>query len=324
MVEKMRASIIELGGEIRFSARVDDLHIEDGQVTGLTLADGEVIRSRHIGLAVGHSARDTFQMLYDKNVYMEAKPFSVGFRIEHQQSLIDEARFGDNAGNEILGAADYKLVHHCKNGRSVYSFCMCPGGTVVAATSEENRVVTNGMSQYSRNERNANSAVVVGIDPSDYPGHPLAGIDFQRQLESLAYELGGANYDAPAQKVGDFLKGVSSETLGSVEPSFKPGIKLTDLSAALPDFCIEAIREAIPAFNRKIRGFALEDAILTGVETRTSSPVNIKRGNDLQSLNTRGLYPAGEGAGYAGGIMSAAIDGIRIAEAMALSINNSH
>ncbi|ANG64201.1 hypothetical protein A8C75_18125 [Marinobacterium aestuarii] len=323
MVEKMRARIIELGGEIRFSARVDDLQIEDGQVTGLTLADGEQIRSKHIGLAVGHSARDTFQMLYDKNVYMEAKPFSVGFRIEHQQSLIDEARFGDNAGNEILGAADYKLVHHCKNGRSVYSFCMCPGGTVVAATSEENRVVTNGMSQYSRNERNANSAVVVGIDPSDYPGHPLAGVEFQRQLESLAYELGGANYDAPAQKVGDFLKGVSSEQLGSVEPSFKPGIKLTDLSQALPEFCIEALREAIPAFNRKIRGFALEDAILTGIETRTSSPVNIKRGDDLQSLNTRGLFPAGEGAGYAGGIMSAAIDGIRIAEAMALSINNS-
>ncbi|UTW11658.1 NAD(P)/FAD-dependent oxidoreductase [Marinobacterium rhizophilum] len=323
MVEKMRASIIELGGEIRFSARVDDLHIEDGQVTGLTLAGGEQIKSRHIGLAVGHSARDTFQMLYDKQVYMEAKPFSVGFRIEHPQSLIDEARFGDNAGNEILGAADYKLVHHCKNGRSVYSFCMCPGGTVVAATSEENRVVTNGMSQYSRNERNANSAVVVGIDPSDYPGHPLAGVDFQRQLESLAFELGGSNYDAPAQKVGDFLKGVSSEQLGSVESSFKPGIRLTDLSAALPDFCIEALREAIPAFNRKIRGFALEDAILTGIETRTSSPVNIKRGDDLQSLNTRGLYPAGEGAGYAGGIMSAAIDGIRIAEAMALSINNS-
>jgi hypothetical protein len=323
MVEKMRATIIELGGEIRFSARVDDLQIEDGQVTGLTLADGEVIRSRHIGLAVGHSARDTFQMLYDKHVYMEAKPFSVGFRIEHQQSLIDEARFGDNAGNEILGAADYKLVHHCRNGRSVYSFCMCPGGTVVAATSEENRVVTNGMSQYSRNERNANSAVVVGIDPSDYPGHPLAGVEFQRQLESLAFELGGANYDAPAQKVGDFLKGQSSEQLGTVEPSFKPGIKLTDLSNALPDFCIEAIREAIPAFNRKIRGFALEDAMLTGVETRTSSPVNIKRGDDLQSLNTRGLFPAGEGAGYAGGIMSAAIDGIRIAEAMALSINDS-
>ncbi|MGB0466580.1 MAG: NAD(P)/FAD-dependent oxidoreductase [Pontibacterium sp.] len=321
MVEKMRAEIIRLGGEIRFSARVDDLQIEDGQVTGLTLASGETIQSKHIALAIGHSARDTFQMLFDKKVYIEAKPFSVGFRIEHEQSLIDQARFGRNAGHPILGAADYKLVHHCKNGRSVYSFCMCPGGTVVAATSEEHRVVTNGMSQYSRKERNANSAIVVGIDPSDYPGNPLAGIDFQRQLESYAYKLGGENYDAPAQKVGDFLKGQSSEALGSVSPSFKPGIKLTDLSQALPDFCIEAIREAIPAFNRKIKGFALEDALLTGVETRTSSPVNIKRGQDFQSINTRGLYPAGEGAGYAGGIMSAAIDGIKIAEAMALSIN---
>ncbi|MEH6577048.1 MAG: NAD(P)/FAD-dependent oxidoreductase [Amphritea sp.] len=322
MVEKMRAQIIQLGGEIRFSSRVDDLHIEDGQITGLTLADGEEIKSRHIALAIGHSARDTFQMLYDKNVYMEAKPFSVGFRIEHEQSLIDEARFGCNAGNPILGAADYKLVHHCKNGRSVYSFCMCPGGTVVAATSEEHRVVTNGMSQYSRKERNANSAIVVGIDPADYPGHPLAGVEFQRKLESNAYQLGGENYDAPAQKVGDFLKGKPSEALGVVSPSFKPGIKLTDLSAALPDFCIEAIREAIPAFNKKIKGFALEDALLTGVETRTSSPVNIKRNADLQSINTRGLYPAGEGAGYAGGIMSAAIDGIKIAEAMALSMNS--
>ena len=322
MVEKMRAQIIALGGEIRFSARVDDLQIEDGRVTGLTLADGEQIKSSHIALAIGHSARDTFQMLYDKGVYMEAKPFSVGFRIEHEQSLIDEARFGENAGHPILGAADYKLVHHCKNGRSVYSFCMCPGGTVVAATSEEQRVVTNGMSQYSRKERNANSAVVVGIDPSDYPGHPLAGVEFQRQLESNAYLLGGANYDAPAQKVGDFLKGKASDSLGQVTPSFKPGVKLTDLSAALPDFCIEALREAIPAFNRKIKGFALEDALLTGVETRTSSPVNIKRGADYQSINTRGLYPAGEGAGYAGGIMSAAIDGIKIAEAIALNINN--
>jgi uncharacterized FAD-dependent dehydrogenase len=324
MVEKMRAKIIELGGEIRFSARVDDVQIEAGQIIGVTLADGEVIKSKHIALAIGHSARDTFQMLHDKNVYIEAKPFSVGFRIEHQQSLIDEARFGTNAGNEILGAADYKLVHHCKSGRSVYSFCMCPGGTVVAATSEENCVVTNGMSQYSRAERNANSAIVVGIDPTDYPGGPLAGIDFQRELESNAYLLGGENYDAPAQKVGDFLKGVSSETIGSVEPSFKPGIKLTDLSKALPDFCIEAIREAIPAFNRKIKGFALEDALLTGVETRTSAPICIKRGKDLQSINTQGLFPAGEGAGYAGGIMSAAIDGIKVAEAMALSINSSN
>jgi len=321
MVEKMRARIIELGGEIRFSARVDDIQIEDGKISGVVLANGEVIKSSHVALAIGHSARDTFEMLHAKDIYIEAKPFSVGFRIEHQQSLIDEARFGPNAGNEILGAADYKLVHHCKGGRSVYSFCMCPGGTVVAATSEENRVVTNGMSQYSRAERNANSAIVVGIDPTDYPGGPLAGIEFQRQLESNAYRLGGENYDAPAQKVGDFLKGVSSEALGTVEPSFKPGIKLTDLSHALPDFCIDAIREAIPAFNRKIKGFALDDALLTGVETRTSAPICIKRGPDFQSISTKGLFPAGEGAGYAGGIMSAAIDGIKVAEAMALSIN---
>ena len=323
MVEKMRASIIELGGEIRFSQRVDDFDIQDGQVTGLTLSSGEKIQSRHIAIAIGHSARDTFQVLHDKGVYIEAKPFSVGFRIEHRQSVIDEARFGRNAGNEILGAADYKLVHHCKNGRSVYSFCMCPGGTVVAATSEEKRVVTNGMSQYSRNERNANSAVVVGIDPSDYPGGPLAGLDFQRQLESRAYVMGGENYNAPAQRVGDFLKGKPSKALGGVQPSYTPGITLTDLSTSLPDFCIDALREAIPAFNRKIKGFAAEDALLTGVETRTSAPINIKRDHSFQSINTKGLFPGGEGAGYAGGIMSAAIDGIKIAEAMALSLTNS-
>ena len=321
MVEKMRATIIELGGEIRFSARVDDIDIENGQVSGLHLAGGEHIQSQHIALAVGHSARDTFEMLYDKGVYIEAKPFSIGFRIEHEQSAIDKARFGPNAGNKLLGAADYKLVHHCKNGRSVYSFCMCPGGTVVAATSEENRVATNGMSQYSRNERNANSAVVVGIKPSDYPDHPLAGIELQRALETKAFEMGGSNYDAPAQTVGDFLDGRTSARLGRVKPSFKPGISLTDLSEALPDFCIEALREAIPAFNRKIAGFANPEALLTSVETRTSSPISIKRGADFQSINTQGLYPAGEGAGYAGGIMSAAIDGIKIAEAIALSIN---
>ncbi len=321
MVEKMRAKIVELGGEIRFSSRVDDLHIEDGQITGLTLADGQQIKSKHIALATGHSARDTFEMLHAKGVYLEAKSFSIGFRIEHNQSAIDEVLFGKNAGNPILGAADYKLVHHCKNGRSVYSFCMCPGGTVVAATSEENRVVTNGMSQYSRNERNANSAIVVGIEPSDYPGGPLAGIEFQRQLESAAYLLGGENYDAPAQLVGDYLKSQSSEQLGKVEPSYKPGIKLTDLTDILPEYCRVALQEAIPAFNKKIRGFAMRDALLTGVETRTSSPVSIKRGADYQSVNTKGLYPAGEGAGYAGGIMSAAIDGIKVAEAMALAIN---
>jgi len=321
MVEKMRAKIIELGGEIRFSARVDDLDIVDGQIKGLTLSNGDKLISSHIALAIGHSARDTFQMVHDKGVYIEAKPFSVGFRIEHKQSAIDEALYGKSAGHPILGAADYKLVHHCKNGRSVYSFCMCPGGTVVAATSEENRVVTNGMSQYSRNERNANSAIVVGIDPSDYPGGPLAGIDFQRQLESAAFVLGGENYDAPMQLVGDFLKGAASSEVGDVAPSYKPGVKLTDLTGLLPEYCNVALREAIPAFNRKIHGFAFDDATLTAVETRTSSPVCIKRDANYQSINTAGLFPAGEGAGYAGGILSAAIDGIKVAEAMALSIN---
>lgn len=321
MVEKMRAEIIALGGEVRFGTRVDDLHITDSKVTGVTLNNGETLNTNHIILAVGHSARDTFEMLHDKGVYIEAKPFSIGFRIEHKQSTIDQARFGDNAGNEILGAADYKLVHHCKNGRSVYSFCMCPGGTVVAAASEAGRVVTNGMSQYSRNERNANSAIVVGIDPArDYPNHPLAGIELQRQLETLAFELGGKDYSAPAQTIGDFLKGKPDSELGDVKPSYTPGITLTDLSKALPDFAVDAIREAIPAFNRKIQGFASDDGLLTGVETRTSSPINIKRNKEFQSINTKGLFPAGEGAGYAGGILSAGIDGIKVAEAVAKSM----
>ncbi|PYE38640.1 NAD(P)/FAD-dependent oxidoreductase [Psychrobacter fozii] len=323
MVEKMRAEIIALGGEVRFATRVDDLHITDSKVTGVTLNTGETLKTNHVVLAVGHSARDTFQMIHDKGVYVEAKPFSIGFRIEHKQSTIDQARFGDNAGNEILGAADYKLVHHCKNGRSVYSFCMCPGGTVVAAASEEGRVVTNGMSQYSRNERNANSAIVVGIDPErDYPNHPLAGIDLQRQLETLAFELGGKDYSAPAQTIGDFLKGKPDSALGDVKPSYTPGITLTDLSKALPDFAVDAIREAIPAFNKKIKGFSSDDGLLTGVETRTSSPISIKRNKEFQSINTKGLFPAGEGAGYAGGILSAGIDGIKVAEAVAKSMLN--
>jgi uncharacterized FAD-dependent dehydrogenase len=330
MVESMRAEIVRLGGEIRFQKKVVAFLMESAtghtavgeqQVIGVELADGEIIHSRHVVLAVGHSARDTFQVLHDQGVYMEAKPFSIGFRIEHPQSLIDAARFGDSAGNPLLGAADYKLVHHCRDGRSVYSFCMCPGGTVVAATSEENRVVTNGMSQYSRNERNANSAIVVGISPeTDYPEHVLAGVDLQRQLESRAFVLGGSNYDAPAQLVGDFLADRPSAGLADINPSYQPGIKLGDLSEALPAFAIEAIREAIVAFDRQVEGFARPDAMLTGVETRTSSPICIKRGKEFQSLNTSGLYPAGEGAGYAGGILSAGIDGIKVAEAIAKSI----
>jgi len=327
MVEQMRASIEALGGEFRFQQKVEDIDIkwenDQGQVRAIVLASGETIVTDHVVLAIGHSARDTFQMLYDRGVYIEAKPFSLGFRIEHPQSLIDRCRFGPSAGNPILGAADYKLVHHSTNGRAVYSFCMCPGGTVVAATSEPGRVVTNGMSQYSRNERNANSGIVVGITPDDYPGHPLAGIAFQRQWESRAFELGGGTYDAPGQLVGDFIAGRPSTTLGSVIPSYKPGVHLGDLSTALPDYAIAAIREALPVFDKQIRGFAMNDAVLTGVETRTSSPVRIKRHDDnLQSLNTTGLFPAGEGAGYAGGIMSAAIDGIRVAEAVPLSMLN--
>jgi uncharacterized FAD-dependent dehydrogenase len=332
MVEAMRETIEALGGEIRFTQRVDDLLVDtaaDGtrQLRGVVLASGEQLLSDHVVLAVGHSARDTFFMLHDRGVYMEAKPFSIGFRVEHPQSIIDQARFGPQAGHPILGAADYKLVHHCKNGRSVYSFCMCPGGTVVAAASEPERVVTNGMSQYSRNERNANAAVVVGIEPKDFAafddsGSPLAGIALQRALESRAYEMGGRDYSAPAQLVGDFIKGKASTEFGDVQPSYKPGVHLTDLADALPDYAIEAIREALPAFDRQIKGYAMHDAVLTGVETRTSSPVRIRRGDDYQSLNTRGLFPAGEGAGYAGGILSAAVDGIRVAEAVALSINS--
>lgn len=319
MLEKMRTTIESLGGEVRFEQRVDNVLIEDKRIQGVVLANGGRILSQHIVFAIGHSARDTFQMLFDKGVFIEAKPFSVGFRIEHPQSLIDRCRFGEYAGSELLGAADYKLVHHCKNGRSVYSFCMCPGGTVVAATSAVGHIVTNGMSQYSRNERNANSAIVVGIDPEeDYPGHPLAGLELQQSLEKQAYVLGGENYDAPAQLVGDFLANKPSQVLGKVEPSYKPGIKLGDLSTSLPNYAIAAIREAIPAFDKKIRGFAMHDAVLTAVETRTSSPIRIKRDRDsLQSINIQGLYPAGEGAGYAGGILSAAVDGIKIAEALA-------
>ena len=329
IVRNMRRRIQELGGEIRFQSPVVDIaiesrmenDIEQRSITGVILANGEFLATQHLILAIGHSARDTFQTLYDRGVFMEPKPFSIGFRIEHPQHLIDRCRYGEHAGHKLLGAADYRVVHHCKNDRSVYSFCMCPGGLVVAATSEIGKVVTNGMSQYSRNERNANSGLVVGITPADFPSnHPLAGIELQRQLETQAFRLGGENYYAPAQLVGDFLAGRPSHQLGSVKPSYAPGVTLTDLSQALPPYAIVALREAIPALDQMIQGFALPDATLTGVETRTSSPVRLRRNQDYQSINTQGLYPAGEGAGYAGGILSAAIDGIKVAEAVALAL----
>ena len=330
MVEEIRNTIEALGGEIRFQAKVDDIEVANNasgqrEVQAVLLANGERIEANHVVLAIGHSARDTFEMLYEKGIYIEAKPFSIGFRIEHPQSLIDHARHGPNAQHPILGAADYKLVHHASNGRSVYSFCMCPGGTVVAAASEEGRVVTNGMSQYSRNERNANAGIVVGITPEvDFPGHPLAGMELQRKWESQAYLLGGSTYQAPGQLIGDFLANQPSTKFGEVTPSYTPGVHLTNLDTALPDFAIAAIREAIPQFAKQIKGFDLADGILTGVETRTSSPIRIKRNDDdLQSINTKGLYPTGEGAGYAGGILSAGVDGIRVAEAVALSIVNA-
>jgi uncharacterized FAD-dependent dehydrogenase len=320
MVEAMRRSIEALGGEYRFGAKVTDIEIDESRrVRGVYFSTGEFLAAEHVVLAVGHSARDTFAMLHARGVSIEPKPFSIGFRIEHPQSMIDAHRFGAFAGNPILGAADYKLVHHASNGRSVYSFCMCPGGTVVAAASEPGRVVTNGMSQYSRNERNANAGIVVGISAADYPGDVLAGVEFQRRWEAAAFTAGGSSYNAPGQLVGDFLAGRASTHLGDVVPSYKPGVSPTDLAVTLPDYAIAAIREALPAFGRQIRGFDRPDAVLTGVETRTSSPIRITRGKNLQSLNTAGLYPAGEGAGYAGGILSAGVDGIRVAEAVGLS-----
>jgi uncharacterized protein len=361
VVEGLRAQIIAMGGEIRFGHKVTNLllnqelpaqHLCGLEVENMHEGSRYTLPTRHVVMALGHSARDTFAMLYERGVAMQAKPFSIGFRIEHPQSVIDRARWGRHAGHPLLGAADYKLVHHAANGRAVYSFCMCPGGTVVAATSEPGRVVTNGMSQYSRAERNANAGMVVGIDPPDYPddeatmvqafgdtagkryaaeaiamkaanpqaAHPMSGIAFQRRLESGAYTLGGSSYDAPGQLVGDFIAAKPSTTLGSVTPSYQPGVALGDLAPSLPTYAIEAIREALPAFGKKIKGFDMADAVLTGVETRTSSPIKMPRGDDLQSTNVRGLYPAGEGASYAGGILSAGVDGIKVAEALALDI----
>jgi uncharacterized FAD-dependent dehydrogenase len=361
VVEHIRETIIALGGEIRFEQRVSDVLLAPAanghQLTGLQVTDlhtgqSQTLHTHHAVLALGHSARDTFVMLHRRGVAMQAKAFSIGVRIEHPQSVIDQARWGRHAGHPLLGAADYKLVHHAQNGRAVYSFCMCPGGTVVAATSEPGRVVTNGMSQYSRNERNANAGMVVAIDPPDYPldtaawqaafgdedgaqlaqeaqqlatqqppaPHPLAGIVLQRQLETRAFEVGGSNYEAPGQLVGDFLAQRPSSTWGSVQPSYKPGVKLVDLSDVLPDYAVAAMREALPVFGRKIKGYDMHDAVMTGVETRTSSPLRIPRGEDHQSTNTQGIYPAGEGASYAGGILSAGVDGIKVAESLARAL----
>jgi uncharacterized protein len=328
MIEHMRNKIIALGGEIRFDSQVTDVLIEtrndEKQIAGVELASGEQIAARHVVMALGHSARDTFEMLHNRGVFFEAKPFSIGVRIEHPQSIIDTARFGASAGNPILGAADYKLAHHASNGRSVYSFCMCPGGTVVAAASEPGRLVTNGMSQYSRKERNANAGIVVGVNPEDFPGdprtNPLAGVAFQRHWEEQAYIAGGSNWNAPGQLVGDFLASRPSTELRSVIPSYKPGVTPTDLALCLPDYAVVAIREGLAAFGRQIPGFSMDDAVMTGVETRTSAPARMTRGRDFQSLNVKGLYPAGEGAGYAGGILSASVDGIKVAEALALDM----
>ena len=321
MVEAMREKIEALGGEYRFEHRVTDIDLDRGAIRGVRLHTGETLEADHVVFAIGHSSRDTFQTLYERGVHIEAKPFSIGFRIEHPQSWIDRAMFGPCAGHPDLGAAAYTLSHHCSNGRTVYSFCMCPGGTVVAATSEPGRVVTNGMSQYSRNERNANSGFVVGISPEDYGSdHPLAGIELQRELETRAYAAGGGDYFAPGQLVGDFLAGHASTTLGEVVPSYKPGVRPTDLAPLMPDYVIAAMREALPVFGRKIARYDDAQAVLTGVETRSSSPIRMTRGADFQSLNVRGLFPAGEGAGYAGGILSAAVDGIKVAEAVARSM----
>ena len=326
MVEKIRQEIESFGGQYRFNTYVQKILMnKNRQIVGVQLVDGQEIQTNHIILATGHSAREMMHALYEDGVEIQAKPFSVGVRIEHPQTLIDKARFGSQAGHQLLGAADYKLVHHDADKRGVYSFCMCPGGTVIAAASEEGGIVTNGMSQYSRAERNANAAIVVGVQPErDYAGHPLAGIAFQRDLERKAFQLGGANYKAPVQRVEDFLLGRATRTLGSVVPSYKPGVEPDDLAEILPSFVINGIREALPAFNRKLSGFNFADAVMTGVETRTSSPVRIPRMDDGQSVNTSGLYPAGEGAGYAGGIMSAAIDGIKIAEKVAQNIHDNH
>ena len=320
VVENIREKIEGLGGEYRFAVRADDLILDGGVLKGLILADGEQISADKVILAIGHSARDTFKALHKRGVAIAPKPFSVGFRIEHPQILIDRNQYGKHAGHPTLGAADYQLSWRTSLGRTVYSFCMCPGGFVIAASSEEGAVVTNGMSQYGRNGTNANSAIVAEVFPSDFPASPLQGFDFQRSWEKTAFMLGGRDYFAPAQLVGDFLTGKLSEQLGVTQPSYQPGVRLADLNQALPPLIIDAIKEGLMKFDKRIPGFAGVEAVLTGVETRTSCPVRILRKEDGQSISVSGLYPAGEGSGYAGGIMSSALDGIKAAEKLIMGL----
>ncbi|MEA4899269.1 MAG: hypothetical protein VB067_06965 [Christensenellaceae bacterium] len=319
VVASIRREVERLGGEVRFETRLDRLILEGGRLQGI-VADAADIEAEQIILAVGHSARDTFEALFAQGVPMQPKPFSIGARIEHSQRMIDRAQYGSAAGHPALGAADYKLSAKAADGRGVYTFCMCPGGTVVAAASESDMIATNGMSAWARDGANANSALLVSVGPADYGASPLDGLAFQRRWERTAFELGGGGYRAPAQLVGDFLQGVPSRGAGDVEPTYRPGVAYADLARCLPPFAVAAMKKGLCDMDRRLRGFAGAGALLTGVETRSSSPLRLPRGANCASA-IRGLYPCGEGAGYAGGIMSAAVDGVRCAEALIEGVN---
>lgn len=318
-VKNIREDIIAMGGEVCFNTKLTDISHKDGRVTSVTVENDngvkDIIDTDNVVLAIGHSARDTYEMLHSMQLVMEQKPFAIGARIEHLRENIDKAQYGSFAGNKHLGAADYKMNIKASNGRGVFTFCMCPGGVVVAAQSEENTVVTNGMSYFDRDELNSNSALLVNVYPEDFGSeHVLAGVQFQRSIERAAYICGGGDYKAPVQRVGDFLKNMKSTAIGEVTPSYKPGYTLGTTDDYLPQYITDSMRQGIVAMDKKLHGFAHYDAVLTGVETRSSSPVRIKRDDTMQSISVKGLYPCGEGAGYAGGIISAAVDGIRCAE----------
>ena len=316
VVKNIRHKIIDLGGQVRFSSKLTDIKIKNGKLVSIVINDEEEVSCQSLILAIGHSARDTYRMLNSRGLYMEQKPFAIGARIEHPQDMINKAQYGKFAGHHRLGAADYRLTSQVANGRSVYTFCMCPGGSVIASASSPGHLVTNGMSEHARDKENANSGLLVNITTEDYGSdHPLAGVDFQEKYEAMAFKLGGSNYKAPCQLVGDFLEARPSTKIGSVKPSYMPGVKLTDLSLCLPDFLVEAMRYGILDMDKRLKGFAMHDALLTGIETRSSAPVRINRDKtSLHSINIENIYPCGEGAGYAGGIVTAAVDGIKCAE----------